>query len=160
MTPERGPPPPASPPLPAGVILQGNVNMQLPNLWLWEMIDEFCYQFQSFCTYRSKLGNRSPEEVELLKACGEKARGGADATTTTSLAQPPLPRRAQSWPMFAYSRARTPPHPPIRTGVERHWRRQLPPGAGRQVRDRGDPREGPRNASIFTPLESPNLSCC
>lgn len=57
-----------------GVILQGNVNMQLPNLWLWEMIDEFCYQFQSFCTYRSKLGNRSAEEVELLKACGEKAR--------------------------------------------------------------------------------------
>lgn len=54
------------------VILQGNVNMQLPNLWLWEMIDEFCYQFQSFCTYRSKLGSRSAEEVELLKSCGEK----------------------------------------------------------------------------------------
>ena len=29
------------------VILHGNVNMQLPNLWLWEMIDEFIYQFQS-----------------------------------------------------------------------------------------------------------------
>lgn len=55
-----------------GVILQGNVNMQLPNLWLWEMVDEFCYQFQSFCTYRSKLGARSAEELELLKKCGEK----------------------------------------------------------------------------------------
>ena len=37
-----------------GVILHGNVNMQLPNLWLWEMIDEFIYQFQSFCQYRGK----------------------------------------------------------------------------------------------------------
>jgi translation initiation factor 3 subunit L len=27
-----------------GVILQGNVNMQLPNLWLWEMVDEYIYQ--------------------------------------------------------------------------------------------------------------------
>lgn len=29
-----------------GVILHGNVNMQLPNNWLWDMIDEFVYQFQ------------------------------------------------------------------------------------------------------------------
>ena len=29
-----------------GVILHGNVNMQLPNGWLWDMIDEFVYQFQ------------------------------------------------------------------------------------------------------------------
>lgn len=29
-----------------GVIIHGNVNMQLPNGWLWDMIDEFVYQFQ------------------------------------------------------------------------------------------------------------------
>lgn len=29
---------------PLQVVLGGNVNMQLPNLWLWEMIDEFIYQ--------------------------------------------------------------------------------------------------------------------
>ena len=50
-----------------GVILQGNVNMQLPNLWLWEMVDEFIYQFQSFCLYRGKLSLKTPEEIEALK---------------------------------------------------------------------------------------------
>ena len=29
-----------------GVLLHSNVNMQLPNIWLWDMIDEFIYQFQ------------------------------------------------------------------------------------------------------------------
>lgn len=35
-----------------GLLLQSKVNMQLPNPWLWDMIDEFIYQFQSFCQYR------------------------------------------------------------------------------------------------------------
>lgn len=39
------------PPMPA-VILNSNLNMLLPNLWLWDMVDEFVYQFQSFCQYR------------------------------------------------------------------------------------------------------------
>lgn len=26
--------------------------MMLPNLWLWDMVDEFVYQFQSFSQYR------------------------------------------------------------------------------------------------------------
>lgn len=26
--------------------------MVLPNLWLWDMVDEFVYQFQSFQQYR------------------------------------------------------------------------------------------------------------
>jgi len=34
------------------VILNSNLNMLLPNLWLWDMVDEFVYQFQSFCQYR------------------------------------------------------------------------------------------------------------
>eukprot|EP00218_Dolichomastix_sp_CCMP3274_P013070 CAMPEP_0170142846 /NCGR_PEP_ID=MMETSP0033_2-20121228/8775_1 /TAXON_ID=195969 /ORGANISM="Dolichomastix tenuilepis, Strain CCMP3274" /LENGTH=509 /DNA_ID=CAMNT_0010379231 /DNA_START=22 /DNA_END=1551 /DNA_ORIENTATION=- len=54
-----------------GIILHGNVNMQLPNLWLWEMIDEFTYQFQSFAQYRAKLAQKTPEELEMLKSCGE-----------------------------------------------------------------------------------------
>ena len=41
--------------------------MQLPNEWLWEMLDEFIYQFQSFCQYRGKLTMRTAEEVALLK---------------------------------------------------------------------------------------------
>mmetsp|Transcript_32450 Transcript_32450/g.39280 ORF Transcript_32450/g.39280 Transcript_32450/m.39280 type:complete len:525 (-) Transcript_32450:495-2069(-) len=54
-----------------GVILHGNVNMQLPNLWLWEMIDEFIYQFQSFCQYRGRLSTKTAEEIELLKRCDQ-----------------------------------------------------------------------------------------
>lgn len=54
-----------------GVILHGNVNMQLPNAWLWDMIDEFIYQFQSFCQYRGKLTTKTPEELELLKRCDQ-----------------------------------------------------------------------------------------
>ncbi|KAI8471250.1 MAG: RNA polymerase I-associated factor PAF67-domain-containing protein [Monoraphidium minutum] len=52
-----------------GVILHGNVNMQLPVPWLWDMVDEFLYQFQSFCQYRSKLAHKSAEEIELLRQC-------------------------------------------------------------------------------------------
>ena len=29
------------------VIVHGNINMRLPNQWLWDMVDEFCYQFQA-----------------------------------------------------------------------------------------------------------------
>ncbi len=51
------------------IVLQGNVNMQLPNLWLWDMIDEYLYQFQSFCQYRGKVSVKTKQELELLKQC-------------------------------------------------------------------------------------------
>lgn len=51
------------------VILHGNVNMQLPNEWLWDMIDEFIYQFQSWCQYRLKPSRMPAQELEALKAC-------------------------------------------------------------------------------------------
>lgn len=50
-----------------GVILHGNVNMQLPVQWLWDMVDEFLYQFQSFCQYRGKLAGKTPDEVDVLR---------------------------------------------------------------------------------------------
>lgn len=43
------------------------VPMELPNQWLWEIIDEFIYQFQSFSQFRSKLAKRSEPEIEMLK---------------------------------------------------------------------------------------------
>ena len=49
-----------------GVILHGNVNMQLPNGWLWDMVDEFVYQFQAFKQYSGKLAGKTPEEIDLL----------------------------------------------------------------------------------------------
>ena len=32
----------------------GPVELQLPEQWLWDIIDEFIYQFQSFCLWRLK----------------------------------------------------------------------------------------------------------
>ncbi|KAL5975939.1 hypothetical protein ACLOJK_020268 [Asimina triloba] len=49
------------------VVLHGVVNMQLPNQWLWDMIDEFVYQFQSFCQYRAKMKTKTEQEIALLR---------------------------------------------------------------------------------------------
>ncbi|XP_023931619.1 eukaryotic translation initiation factor 3 subunit L-like, partial [Lingula anatina] len=43
------------------------VPLELPNQWLWDIIDEFIYQFQSFSQYRCKLGKKSEDEVEHLR---------------------------------------------------------------------------------------------
>uniref|UniRef100_A0A915E2P9 Eukaryotic translation initiation factor 3 subunit L n=1 Tax=Ditylenchus dipsaci TaxID=166011 RepID=A0A915E2P9_9BILA len=42
------------------------VSIQLPNLWLWDIIDEFVYQFQAFCLYKANPAKRKPEEDEYL----------------------------------------------------------------------------------------------
>lgn len=42
------------------------VVLELPNQWLWEIIDEFIYQFQSFQQFRSKMAAKN-EELEVLK---------------------------------------------------------------------------------------------
>ena len=41
--------------------------LELPNHWLWEIIDEFIYQFQSFSQYRAKLNKKTETELELLR---------------------------------------------------------------------------------------------
>ncbi|KAL2918706.1 hypothetical protein HK105_201540 [Polyrhizophydium stewartii] len=41
--------------------------LELPSQWLWDIIDEFVYQFQSFAQYRIKIKNKSEAEIELLK---------------------------------------------------------------------------------------------
>tara|TARA_B100001121_G_C18658469_1_gene607638 strand:+ start:75 stop:1589 length:1515 start_codon:yes stop_codon:yes gene_type:complete len=48
------------------IILNSDLNMLLPNVWLWDMVDEFVYQFQSFCQFRGKLQTKKPEELEFL----------------------------------------------------------------------------------------------
>ncbi|CAG8514598.1 20056_t:CDS:10, partial [Racocetra persica] len=45
----------------------GPVSLELPNQWLWDIIDEFIYQFQSFCNYRNRLKNKTEEEIVLLR---------------------------------------------------------------------------------------------
>ncbi len=40
--------------------------LELPEQWLWDIIDEFIYQFQSFCVWRSKVKSKTEEERALL----------------------------------------------------------------------------------------------
>lgn len=43
------------------------IDLHLPNKWLWDIIDEFIYQFQSFVQFRGKLKARSADEILILK---------------------------------------------------------------------------------------------
>jgi translation initiation factor 3 subunit L len=43
----------------------------LPAQWLWDIMDEFIYQFGQYRQYRSKMGNKTPEESEYLEQHGE-----------------------------------------------------------------------------------------
>lgn len=42
--------------------------MELPDQWLWELVDEFVYQFQSFAQFRARVQKKTPEELEKLHA--------------------------------------------------------------------------------------------
>merc|ERR1719312_529041 len=43
------------------------VVLELPNQWLWEIIDEFIYQFQNFQQFRGKLQKKSEKEMHILR---------------------------------------------------------------------------------------------
>jgi translation initiation factor 3 subunit L len=42
--------------------------LELPMVWLWDMVDEFVYQFQCFCHYRGKSKSRTAEEKQMMKS--------------------------------------------------------------------------------------------
>lgn len=41
--------------------------VDLPPSWLWDIIDEFIYQFETWCQYRAKLKSKPDEEIEYLR---------------------------------------------------------------------------------------------
>jgi hypothetical protein len=43
--------------------------LQLPNAWLWDMVDEFVYQYQAWAQYRGRLAGKSAEELDGLVRC-------------------------------------------------------------------------------------------
>jgi len=43
------------------------IDLDLPNQWLYDIIDEFIYQFQSFAQYKCKLLKKSDEEIQALR---------------------------------------------------------------------------------------------
>lgn len=46
----------------------GPVSLDLPNQWLWEIMDDFVYQFQSFSMFLYTLPSMKEEDVELCHA--------------------------------------------------------------------------------------------
>eukprot|EP00177_Eucheuma_denticulatum_P005995 GFKZ01010935.1.p1 GENE.GFKZ01010935.1~~GFKZ01010935.1.p1 ORF type:complete len:533 (+),score=63.75 GFKZ01010935.1:240-1838(+) len=48
-------------------IKDGMIDHDLPASWLWDMIDEFIYQFESWCQYRARLKTKTPEEIDYLR---------------------------------------------------------------------------------------------
>ena len=44
----------------------GSVELELPEQWLWDIIDEFIYQYQVFCTWRSKVTTKTQDELIML----------------------------------------------------------------------------------------------
>ncbi|KAK7016949.1 eukaryotic translation initiation factor 3 subunit L [Favolaschia claudopus] len=49
---------------------EGPVKLELPEQWLWDIIDEFIYQFQVFCTWRSKVKSKTDDELLMLAEGG------------------------------------------------------------------------------------------
>ncbi|TFY78603.1 hypothetical protein EWM64_g5405 [Hericium alpestre] len=46
--------------------LLNSIPLELPGQWLWDIVDEFIYQFQSFCVWRAKVKAKSDEELLML----------------------------------------------------------------------------------------------
>ncbi|KAG8465855.1 hypothetical protein KFE25_005425 [Diacronema lutheri] len=41
--------------------------LDLPNQWLWDIVDEYIYQFQDFCRWRSRLKTKTADELDQLR---------------------------------------------------------------------------------------------
>ncbi len=52
----------------------GPVPLQLPEQWLWDIVDEFIYQFQSFYVWRARVKTKTEEELVMLTD-GSQASG-------------------------------------------------------------------------------------
>lgn len=48
------------------------VKLELPDIWLWELIDEFVYQFQNCSQYRARLADMTEEQLEQLNTRDSK----------------------------------------------------------------------------------------
>ncbi|KAL4080076.1 RNA polymerase I-associated factor PAF67-domain-containing protein [Scleroderma yunnanense] len=58
----------------------GPVTLSLPAQWLWDIIDEFIYQFQSFALFRSRPASKTDDELAMLGS-----EGGAQAWSSYSV---------------------------------------------------------------------------
>lgn len=49
---------------------EGPVPLELPSQWLWDIIDEFIYQFQSYSQWRNRVNTKTEDELALLQDGG------------------------------------------------------------------------------------------
>lgn len=49
---------------------EGPVALELPSQWLWDIVDEFIYQFQSYSQWRNRVSSKSEDELVLLQDGG------------------------------------------------------------------------------------------
>ncbi|MBW0477317.1 hypothetical protein O181_017032 [Austropuccinia psidii MF-1] len=45
---------------------EGPVPLDLPVQWLWDIIDEFIYQFTSFTSWKGRMARKTEEEIQLI----------------------------------------------------------------------------------------------
>lgn len=48
--------------------LSERIALHLPNEWLWDMVDEFLYQFQAYHQFKGKTSQNTPEENEQIQS--------------------------------------------------------------------------------------------
>lgn len=58
----------------------GPVSLSLPAQWLWDIIDKFIYQFQSFALFRSQPATKTDNEPAMLGS-----EGGIQAWSSYSM---------------------------------------------------------------------------
>jgi hypothetical protein len=46
---------------------EGPVNVELPMQWMWDIIDEFIWQFGSYSAWRSKTRDKNEDEIDMLQ---------------------------------------------------------------------------------------------
>ncbi|KFD53758.1 hypothetical protein M514_05264, partial [Trichuris suis] len=45
------------------------LQLTLPDQWLWDIVDEFVYQFHAFCQYKENINSHDDGDIEELKKC-------------------------------------------------------------------------------------------
>lgn len=79
------------------IVLNANLNVRLPPSWLWDVVDEFCYQFQAFHQARSRA------EAAIAGGGGGGNAGGNKGVSSLDAADLRGPAGA-AWPAAEVSR--------------------------------------------------------
>ena len=82
------------------IVLNANLNVRLPASWLWDVVDEFCYQFQAFHQARSRA---EASLAQQQQGGGGGAGGGSKGVSSLDAADLQGPAGA-AWPAAEVSR--------------------------------------------------------